>query len=53
MATVTDGWTGALTNKAGYTATLVVCEWAGAIIEVGGAFGQEQQGQKPPKRRKK
>ena len=29
-------------NKAGYTATLVACGWAGAIIEVSGAFGQEQ-----------
>ena len=28
-----------LLNKAGYTATLVVCGWAGAIIEVSGAFG--------------
>ena len=27
-------------NKAGYTATLVACGWAGAIIEVSGAFGQ-------------
>ena len=29
-------------NKAGYTATPVACGWAGAIIEVSGAFGQEQ-----------
>ena len=29
-------------NKAGYTATLVACGWAGAIIEVSGTFGQEQ-----------
>jgi len=29
-------------NKAGYTATPVACGWAGAIIEVNGAFGQEQ-----------
>ena len=29
-------------NKAGYTATSVVCWWAGAIIEVSGTFGQEQ-----------
>ena len=29
-------------NKAGYTATEVACGWAGAIIEVSGAFGQEQ-----------
>ena len=31
-----------LRNKAGYTATPVVCGWAGAIIEVSGTFGQEQ-----------
>ena len=29
-------------NKAGYTATLVACGWAGAIIEVSGAFKQER-----------
>ena len=29
-------------NKAGYTATPVACGWAGAIIEISGAFGQEQ-----------
>ena len=30
-------------NKAGYTATEVACEWAGAVIEiVYKAFGQEQ-----------
>ena len=29
-------------NKAGYTATPVACGWAGAIIEVSAAFGQEQ-----------
>ena len=30
-------------NKAGYTATLVACGWAGAVMEkVTGAFGQEQ-----------
>ena len=29
-------------NKAGYTATLIACEWAGAAIEkVTGLFGQE------------
>ena len=28
-------------NKAGYTATPVACGWAGAILEVSGAFGQE------------
>ena len=34
-------------NKAGYTATPVACGWAGAILEVSGTFGQEQQGQNP------
>ena len=29
-------------NKAGYTATPVACEWAGAVIEVTSSFGQEQ-----------
>ena len=29
-------------NKAGYTATLVACGWAGAIFEVASSFGQEQ-----------
>ena len=29
-------------NKAGYTATLVACGWAGAIIEVTRSFGQGQ-----------
>ena len=29
-------------NKAGYTATPVVCGWAGAEIEVTRSFGQEQ-----------
>ena len=29
-------------NKAGYTATPVACGWAGAIIEISGAFGREQ-----------
>ena len=30
-------------NKAGYTATLVACGWAGAeIVKVTGAFRQEQ-----------
>ena len=33
-------------NKAGYTATPVACGWAGAIIEVSEAFGQEQYGKK-------
>ena len=31
-----------LLNKAGYTATLVACGWAGAVMEkVTGVFGQE------------
>ena len=29
-------------KKAGYTATDVACEWAGAIFEVTRPFGQEQ-----------
>ena len=30
-------------KKAGYTATLVACGWAGAVMEkVTGAFGQKQ-----------
>ena len=30
-------------NKAGYTASIVACGWAGAVIEkVTGAFGQER-----------
>ena len=29
-------------NKAGFTANLVACGWARAVIEVTGAFGQEQ-----------
>ena len=28
-------------NKAGYTATLVACGWAGAVLEVSWASGQE------------
>ena len=32
---------GAFSNKAGYTATLVACGWAGAVIELTKAFGQE------------
>ena len=40
-------------NKAGYTATLVACGWAGAVIEkVTGAFGQEQWAQNAQKCRK-
>ena len=35
-----------LSNKAGYTATLVACGWAGTIFEVTRSFGQEQQGKK-------
>ena len=40
-------------NKAGYTATPVVCGWAGAIFELIRAFGQEQYGQKNEKNKKK
>ena len=29
-------------NKAGYTAAPVACGWAGAVIELTKAFGQEQ-----------
>ena len=32
----------ATSNKAGYTATPVACGWAGAVIELTEAFGQEQ-----------
>ena len=40
-------------NKAGYTATLVACGWAGAVLEkVTRAFGQELYSQKAQKRRK-
>ena len=39
-------------NKAGHMATSVACRWAGAIIEVSEAFGQEQKGQKPHLRQK-
>ena len=41
-------------NKAGYMATLVVCGWAGAVLEkVTRASGQEQYAQKAQKRQKK
>ena len=40
-------------NKAGYTATLVACVWAGAVLEkVIRASGQEPYAQKAQKRRK-
>ena len=39
-------------NKAGYTATLVACGWAGAVLELTRAFGQEPYAQKAQKRRK-
>ena len=40
-------------NKAGYTATLVACGWARALIDkVTGAFGQAQLAQNAKKRRK-
>ena len=38
-------------NKAGYTATLVACGWAGAVLEkVTRASGQEPYAQKAQKR---
>ena len=38
-------------NKAEYTATLVACGWAGAVLEkVTKAFGQEPYAQKTQKR---
>ena len=40
-------------RKAGYIATPVACRWAGAVIEVNRAFGQEQWGQKLQKPQKK
>ena len=41
-------------NKAGYTATLVACGWAGAVLEkVTRASGQEPYAQKAQKRRKR
>ena len=39
-------------NKAGYTATLVACGWAGAVLEVTRASGQEPYAQKAQKRLK-
>ena len=40
-------------NKAGYTATLFACGWAGAVLEkVTGASGQEPYTQKAKKRQK-
>ena len=39
-------------NKAGYTATLIVCGWAGAMLEkVTWASGHEPYAQKAQKRR--
>ena len=41
------------TNKAGYTATLVACGWAGAVLEkVTRASWQEPYAQKAQKRQK-
>ena len=41
-------------NKAGYTATLVACGWAGAVLEkVTRASGQEPYAQKSSKTPKK
>ena len=39
-------------NKAGYTATPVACGWAGVVIELTEAFGQELWAQKAQKRQK-
>ena len=40
-------------NKYKYTATLVACGWAGAVLEkVTRAFGQESYAQKAQKRQK-
>ena len=39
-------------NKAGYTATLVKCGWAGAVLGVTRASGQELYAQKAQKRQK-
>ena len=39
-------------NKAGHTATLVACGWAGAVLEVTRASGQELYAQKAQKRQK-
>ena len=36
-------------NKAGYTATLVACGWAGAVLEVTRASGQEPLSQNAKK----
>ena len=42
-----------ITNKAGYTATLVVCGWAGAVLEmVTRASGQEPYAKKAQRCRK-
>ena len=41
-----------MVNKAGYTATPVVCGWAGAVIEVTWAFGREQWAKKAQNRQK-
>ena len=41
------------TNKAGYTATLVACRWAGAVLQkVTRASGKEPYAQKAQKRQK-
>ena len=39
-------------NKAGYTATPVACEWAGAVFEVTQSFGQVKLGQRAQKPKK-
>ena len=42
----TAQYSGLTRNKAGYTATLVACGWAGAIFELTRAFGLAQYGQR-------
>ena len=46
-------YTNSTMNKAGYTATVVACGWAGAVLEkVTRASGQEPYAQKAQKRKK-
>ena len=46
-------WVHSRFNKAGYTAILVACGWAGAVLDyVARASGQEPYAQKTQKRRK-
>ena len=43
---------GTYTNKAGYTASSVVCGWARAVFEVAWSFGLERWSQRPQKPQK-